>query len=363
MLGKKTVIASVVIGALLSVRAWAADGAAFTAADRDAVVQTLAVKLKANYIEPAVGERLGDTIVKKNADGAYASATTADAFSAALTKDLRVLGNDKHFNARHDERFRERANRDEAPTSAEMEDVRNATAQSGFGIEKIERLPGNVGYIKLTGFGWPEFVGPAYTAAMGLMAGTDALILDLRSNKGGSPVSVAYLMSHFFPLGDLRHLNDIVNRPSNSTWQSWTQSAVGQRYDKPVYVLISPRTFSGGEECAYDFQTQKRGTLVGETTAGAANPVSPFSVGHGIVVAIPTGKAVNPVTKTNWEHVGVQPDIAVPPAQAQQVAHAAILRNLLASAKDERQRGDLQRILAMVEKGETEAPDYSVRKN
>jgi hypothetical protein len=363
MSGKKTVIASVVMGALLSVHAWAADGAAFTAADRDAVVQTLAVKLKANYVMPAVGERVGAAIMKKNADGAYASATTADAFSAALTKDLRVFGNDGHFSARHDDSFRELAG-NEAPLSrVQIEEWREQVARGGFGIDKIERLPGNVGYIKLTRFGPSPFVGPAYTAAMGLMEGTDALILDLRSNKGGSAESVAYLMSHFFPPGDTRHLNDMVYRQSNSTEQSWTVGAVAQRYDKSVYVLISPRTFSAAEECAYDFQTQKRGTLVGETTGGAANVPRPFSVGHGIVAVIPVGQSINPITKTSWEHVGVKPDIAVPPVQAQQAAHAAILRSLLASAKDERQRGDLQRILAMVEKGETVAPDYSVRKD
>jgi len=363
MPGKKTVIASIVMGALSSVSAWAAEGAAFTAADRDAVVQTLAVKLKANYVMPAVGERLGAAIVKKNAEGAYAAATTADAFSAALTRDLRVLGNDGHFSARHDDNFRESTGDEARPSRAEIEAWREQVARSGFGIDKVEPLPGNVGYIKLTRFGPSPFVGSAYTAAMALMDGTDALILDLRSNKGGSSESVAYLMSHFFPQGDMRHLNDMVFRGSNSTEQTWTVGAVGQRYDKPVYVLVSPRTFSAAEECAYDFQTQKRGTVVGETTAGAANPPRPFSVGRGIVAVIPVGQSINPITKTSWEHVGVKPDIAVSPALAQQAAHAAILRSLLASAKDEPQRASLQSILAMVEKGETEAPDYSVRKN
>lgn len=194
-----------------------------------------------------------------------------------------------------------------------------------------------------------------------MLSGTDALILDLRRNGGGRPSSVAYLMSHFFPLGDERHLNDIYDRPTNVTQQYWTNPAITQRYDKPVYVLTSARTFSGGEECAYDFQTQKRATLVGETTGGGTNPVAPYSVGHGIVVAIPRGQAINPVTKTSWEHVGVKPDIAVPAAQAQQTAHVAILRQLLAANKDEGLRANLQRALAMVEKGEGEPAVYTLR--
>lgn len=126
-------------------------------------------------------------------------------------------------------------------------------------------------------------------------------------------------------------------------------------------MLTSAGTFSGGEECAYDFQIQKRGTPVGESTGGGANTVRSFGVGHGIVVAIPSRRVINPVTKTSWEHVGMKPDIAVPAARALQTAHAAILRKLAAGAKDDDVRTTLQRVLAMVEKGETEKPVYTLR--
>lgn len=361
MSGKKKFVAGVVLGSLLSCPVFAAADIQLNASDRAAIVQTLAAKMNANYIEPAVAERVGNAIASKNAAGGYASATSTQAFTAALATDLRELSGDKHFGARLDERFRERSSAAEVPTRAEVDEARDQAQRRGYGIEKLERLPGNVGYIELRGFESREFVGTAYTAAMSLMAGTDALILDLRRNGGGSPASVAYLMSHFFPLGDKRHLIDIYDRPTDTTQQIWTEPTVAQRYDKPVYVLTSARTFSGGEDCAYDFQTQKRGTLVGETTGGGSNPVSWFGVGHGIVVAIPTARTINFVTKTNWEHVGVKPDIAVPAAQALQTAHAAILRNLVSSAKDDTERTKLQRVLAMVEKGETEKPVYTLR--
>lgn len=145
------------------------------------------------------------------------------------------------------------------------------------------------------------------------------------------------------------------------TRQVWLVPTVARRYDKPVYVLTSARTFSGGEDCAYGLQAQKRATLVGETTGGGSNPVSWFSLGHGIVVAIPTTRATNAVTGTNWEHVGVKPDIAVPAAQALQTAHATILRTFVASAKDDDERKKLQGLLAMVEKGEAEKPVYTLR--
>lgn len=350
MSGKNRRVAGVVLATLLSFPAVAAVDSPLNASDRAAVVQTLAREIDANYIMPAVAKRVGSAIARKNAEGGYASAASAQAFSAALAKDLRAFSGDLHFNARFD-----------AHKRAEADDESVQAVRSGYGIEKIERLPGNVAYIELRNFGPTELVGPAYTAAMSLVAGADALILDLRRNGGGYPASVASLMSHFFPLGDRRHLNGFYNRPSNTTQESWTLASVAERYRKPVYVLTSARTGSGGEECAYDFQTQKRATLVGETTAGAANPVRLFNVGHGIAVAIPVGRPINPITKTNWEHVGVKPDIAVPAAQALQTAHAAVLRQLASSAKDDDERTKLQRLLAMVEKGETEKPVYTLR--
>jgi hypothetical protein len=360
MPSKKKLVAGLVLSTLLSLPVFAAADTPLSASDRAAAVKTLVAKLNANYIAPAVAEKVGKAIARKNADGGYASAATAQAFSEALAKDLRALSGDLHFGARIDASFREFSGEPVPPTRAEWDEYREQVARGGFGIEKLERLPGNVGYIELRNFGATDIVGPAYTSAISLLAGSDALIIDLRRNGGGSPASVAYLMSHFFPLGDRRHLTDFYDRPDNKTQQSWTVS-VAQRYDKPVYVLTSARTFSGGEECAYNFQVQKRGTLVGETTGGGSNPVRPFSVGYGIVAWIPTSLATNPVTKTNWEHVGVKPDIAVPAAQALQTAHATILRSLVSSAKDDTQRAKLQRFLAMVEKGESETPIYTLR--
>ena len=359
---KKKCIAGVLFGALVSFAALAAEDTSLNASDRAAVVQALAAKMNANYIDPAVAERVGRAIAKKNAEGGYASAATVQAFSTALAKDLREFSRDLHFGTRLEESSGAPTSAaSDAPGSAAVRTARDEAMRRGYDIEKVERLPGNVGYIELRAFGVSEFVGPAYTAAISLLAGTDALILDLRRNGGGSPASVAYLMSHFFPSGDVRHLIDIYDRPDDTTRQFWTVSTVAQRYDKPVYVLTSARTFSGGEDCAYSFQAQKRGTVVGETTGGGANPVSLFGVGQGIVVAIPTARTTNFVTKTNWEHVGVKPDIAVPAAQALQTAHAVILRNLASSAKDDKERTKLQGLLALVEKGEVAQPVYTLR--
>jgi hypothetical protein len=331
------------------------------AAGRKAAIEILCQKLKANYVFPEVAEKLAAAIQARAAAGGYDAVVTSTAFAQALSKDLRELGNDGHFRVIVDPRFKDDDGGDQLPTKEELAQGHAEAESMAFGIEKVDRLPGNVGYMEIRGFGPLEFVGTAYSNAISLLAGSEAVIIDLRRNNGGKPESVAFLLSHFFPEGDSRHLNDIYDRPANSTQQFWTDQAAGPRFTGPVYVLTSRRTFSGGEECAYDFQTQKRGALVGEPTGGGANPVQPASLGQGLVLFNPTGRAINPITKTNWEHVGVKPDIAVPAADALKTAHAAALKVIIQKVKDPNEREQLEALLGRVERGEPEKPSYEPR--
>jgi hypothetical protein len=327
-------------------------------ATRKAVVESLARQLQANYVFPDVAKQLAKALASKQANGDYASADTSDSFAKALTHDLRDIGKDGHFTVGFVPDFHPPAAHAAVPSAAELSQLRQEVASSGFGIRRLERLPGNVGYLEINQFGPTEMVGAAYSAAITVLSGTDALIIDLRRNGGGVPNSVAYLLSYFFAEGDERHLNDIYTRTDNTTRQYWTDPSVGLHYTKPVYVLTSARTFSGGEECAYDFQTQKRATLVGETTGGGANPGEPVALGHGFAAFIPSGRAINPVTHTNWEHVGVKPDIPIAATKAQQTAYVSILQTLLANATDADQREELKHDLANAEKGESDPPNY-----
>lgn len=318
-------------------------------ADKAEIIQALGKKLRSAYVFPEVGDRTAAALDEKSAGGAYATAGTAKAFAKLVTEDLRALGNDRHLAVRFDPGAPIDVTPGAVPSPQQSAAMRDEVTRDGFGIARVERLPGNVGYLDVRGFGPTEMVSEAYTSAMQLLAGTDALILDLRRNNGGEPNSVAWLVSHFFAEGDERHLNDIYDRPTDVTRQYWTSGSVKSRYLKPVYVLTSSRTFSGGEECAYDFQTQKRATLVGETTGGGANPGDYLSVGHGFMAFIPNGRAINPITHTNWEHVGVKPDVAVPAAKAQQTAYAEILRTLIAKSTDPETRDELNAILTKVQ--------------
>jgi hypothetical protein len=330
------------------------------AGTQHAVVAELAAKLKSNYVFPDVAAKLATSLRAKDASGGYARATDTESFSKALSDDLRTMGHDLHFHVAYDPEFGQGpADSHVVPSHEDAERMRRDVASHSYGIDSVQRLPGNVGYMEVRGFPPAEFTGDAMAAAMKLLSGSDALILDLRRNGGGEPDSVAYLLSYFFAEGDSRHLNDIYSRTDNTTRQYWTNPSVTERYGKPIYVLTSKRTFSGGEEAAYDLQTQKRATLVGEVTGGGANPGEGYSLTHGFAAFIPNGRSINPVTHTNWEHVGVKPDIAVPAADAQKVAYAAILKTLAAATKDPDEKAELQELLAKVEAGKLDAPVYT----
>ena len=319
--------------------------------DAAGVVQALTTQLDAKYVFPETARSVATKLQAKVQAGGYAQADTPAELAEALTRDLRELARDDHFQVFHEPGFRAPPSGKAPPPSAEeVARGRRHVARIGYGLGRVERLAGNVGYLEVRGFAPAELVSEEITAAIRLIAGSDALILDLRRNGGGEPATVAHLMSHFFPAGDQRHLNDLYYRAEDRTQQYWTNPGIAVRYDKPVYVLTSKKTFSGGEECAYDFQTQKRGTLVGEATGGGSNPGDVYPLAGDFVAFIPTGKAINPVTGTNWEHVGVKPDIAVAAVQAQTVAHATILRTLLAEAKEPQQRAELEQALAGLEK-------------
>ena len=200
-----------------------------------------------------------------------------------------------------------------------------------FGIRQVERLDGNVGYLDVRRVAVPANAGPAIGAAMELVAGTYALIIDLRHNHGGAPEGVVFWCSYLL---DERptHLNDIFHADTGETRQFWALPYVpGTRYlDRPVFVLTSGHTFSGGEDFAYTLQALGRATVIGETTGGGAHPTRGFPISAAVHIGIPFARSVNPVTGTNWQGTGVVPDVPADAERAYDVAYARALEKVLA---------------------------------
>lgn len=196
------------------------------------------------------------------------------------------------------------------------------------------RLAGNVGYLELRLFPDPARAARTVIGAMAFLAGTDALIFDLRQNRGGRPEMVQLLLSYLLP--GPTHINSFQNRGDATLRQFWTLPYVpGEiRPDTPVYVLTSSQTGSAAEEFAYDLQQLGRATLVGETTIGMAHPVQTFPLRDGFSINVPIGRPINPISGTDWEGAGVVPDVAVPADKALVTAHELALAGLLESCRD-----------------------------
>ena len=165
-------------------------------------------------------------------------------------------------------------------------------------------------------FADPDVCGSTAIAAMNFLANVDAIIIDLRENGGGDPKMIALVSTYLF--SKPTHLNDLWERKGSITQQYWTLPYVpGKRLDdKLAYVLTSKRTFSGAEEFSYNLKTLKRATIVGETSGGGAHPVSGYRIDDRFMIGVPFARAINPITHTNWEGTGVEPDVKVSAADA-----------------------------------------------
>ncbi len=302
------------------------------AATRTTVIEASLAALAKSYVFPDVATKMTEAIKKHVAAKKYDTLTSARAFSEALTADLRAISHDKHIVVSFStDPVPER--KDGKLLQSELDLMHERMQFWNAGIVKAERLDGNVGYVRIDGFAPVAEAAPRIAPAMSMIADTGALIIDLRFNGGGDPYTVVLLVSYLFPAGEEHHVNDFYSRLDNSTQQMWTVHDVsGRRYPKnPVFVLTSKDTFSGAEEFAYDMQTLKRATIVGDVTGGGANPGDQFKVHRNFEIFVPTGRAINPVTKTNWEGVGVKPDVQVAADTALDTAYLAALGKVRAT--------------------------------
>jgi len=293
------------------------------AAMRADVIRAALAALEKEYVFPEAAAKTSAFVRERDAAGEYAGIDSAKAFARRLTEDFQSVTHDKHLRVMY--RLSDTQRRQAAPAAPPLLPGGTVTPRMlNYGFEKAERLEGNVGLVEIRSFA-AEGTGmeEAAAAAMTFVANTDALIVDLRRNGGGRPETVALVSSYLFDTPT--HLNDLYWREGDRTESFSTRADVaGKRFGgtKPVFVLVSARTFSGAEEFAYNLKALKRATIVGETTGGGAHPGDMRPLGPNFAMFVPTGRAINPITKTNWEGVGVEPDVKVPAAEALDRARA-----------------------------------------
>ncbi|MBI4902441.1 MAG: S41 family peptidase [Acidobacteria bacterium] len=346
-----TVVALTIFAAVLPAQPPPEKDLNIEAAERNQAIDAVLDSLNKRYVFPEVASKMESDIRERQKRKEYDAIISAREFARVLTENLQAVSHDKHLRVRHSfDVIPQRPQREGPPPPEEVERARKQMAKQNFGFEKVERLNGNIGYLDLRGFLPAGFVGETAVAAMNLLANSDAVIIDVRKNGGGDPATVALITSYLFD--DVTHLNDLYFRPNDSTRQWWTLPYVPGRKlaGKPVYVLTSKRTFSAAEEFTYNLKNLKRATIVGETTGGGAHPGGGARLSDHFSAFIPSGRAINPVSKTNWEGTGVEPDVKVDQELALKTAHLLAVKKVREAEKDQRLVSQLGEVVLMLEK-------------
>jgi C-terminal processing protease CtpA/Prc len=276
---------------------------------RKEVVERISNIIIENYVFPKVAQKNASFLQKQFKSGQYSGLTDAGKFAEKLTIDLQKINHDKHMVVRVKKPQKTLPEQNKKQSISPYLAYLKQEQKENYGFKKIEILEGNIGYVDFRYFSGFDLAKETVDGVLKVIKNTDAVIFDLRKNDGGSPEMVQYICSYFF--GEKTHLNSLYWRKDNRTEEFWTIDVLpsARMPDVPLFVLTSKYTFSGAEEFAYNLKTQKRAVIVGEHTGGGANPGGPIEINELFSINVPTGRAINPITKTNWEGTGVIPNI------------------------------------------------------
>lgn len=295
---------------------------------KDSIISNSLKQITNNYFFTEEGLQINNYVTSRKNCGAYSAISDFGDFIRTLAQDIQHVNHDKHLNFNY--------------TPAQYVPIRenfkyiellNPKMLNG-GITALKLLPGNIGYINLNAFGPQD--DTLWASVFTFLKNTSALIIDLRKNGGGMLSNL--LSSYLLPPGKI-HLNTIFWKEETDSIYTIEVNDQLRYLDKPVYLLTSPHTFSSAEEFTYDLKNLKRAQSVGETTGGGANPGRTFDVfkfkdGGSLTLFVPTGKVENPISKSNWEGKGIEPDITCTSEQALHIAQKAILEHLLKTSNN-----------------------------
>ncbi len=298
------------------------------------VIEAVIANLNQRYVFPDKAAAMEKQLRLELKNGDYDDVTSAEQLARELSKSLQKHSQDKHLSMRYFEKEIPLQNRD-AELQAQKLEMQAEGIRLNYGFHNVDRLPFNIGYIDVHSFSESPQVAERMAAAMTLLGDTKAMIIDLRKNGGGTPETAALFASYFH---DKRtHLNDIYQREGNVTTEMWTnENVAGKKYGetRKLYLLTSKETISAAEDFAYAMKNNKRARIIGEVTAGGAHPGDIHRLNAHFMMNVPSGRSISPITKTDWEVVGVQPDLKASADDALDLAQIEIVKDMLKSEKD-----------------------------
>jgi hypothetical protein len=360
------------------------------AAVRAQVIEGVLKNLNEAYVYPETAKRMEEAVRERVAKKEYEGVTSAKTLARMLTEHLQLVSRDKHLRVNYraealaegealpgaarivrrmpggdggggnpspDGAPARRIIREPGSTETPADNSparvvrRNPNDLTGnMGLEKVETLEGNLGLLEFSYFDASPEAAKKISDAMNRLADTDALVIDLRRCRGGASNAITLLMSYFFDKSV--HLSDAYDRLTGGTISFWSHAEVpGRRYgQKDVYILTSHFTFSAAEDISYTLKNLKRAQIVGETTGGGAHPVMGRRLHEHFFVMVPFARSISPVTKTNWEGTGVEPDIKVPASHAFKVAQLTALKKLSAQKQDAKASAALKSLIETLQR-------------
>jgi hypothetical protein len=312
------------------------------AARRRDVVDTIMAQVERIYVDADTGRMIAGKVRERLRAGAYDSVADPSRLAQLLTADLRSVNHDLHLNVTYS------AGNPGGGGRAGGGALGFLGKSNHFALGRVDVLPGNIGYMEINGFSVDQAARDVVVGALKYLQTTDAMIIDLRRNRGGDANLVNFLISHFTGPDTLASLT-VKMRSGNRSFTRYTMASVPgpRRPDVPLYVLTSRATGSAGEDCAFVLKNLKRATIIGDRTAGAGHNVSIVPSGHGFQTGISFSRVSDPRTGQEWEQVGVQPDVKVDVNTALDVGQSMALKAI--AAKDETQRPLIDLLLESVD--------------
>ena len=329
------------LAAGLALTAGARAGSAWASSplnDRLTAITRLIELVLTEYQNPALANVAAQTLRTNALAGTYSGINEPPELAQRLTRDLVEVTADKHLKVSA-----------EAGPSAPADPAHDAgfLRSVNYGVMGIRQSQAEVAIVTINFF--PELrTAPSlynmYGGLMSLITSSRGLVIDLRGNMGGSPETVAHLMSYFFDVSPRKKIAEVIYRHKAPQTYYTSERLAGPRYGKerPLVIIVSHSTFSAGEAFAYHLRAQRRAVIVGEATGGGANPGDSFRLNDTFSAFIPTGRVVDAVTGANWEGSGIKPDIAATGDHALPSARQEVLKAALPLAKDANERAEIQ---------------------